>query len=199
MFLTFYSYFLAALFSGTSAFESSVNGDRSASSVQWRNPVVVAGASGYIGRAVVQELVSRGVPTAALVRSPSDLSDITRECLEGSSLVQCNSLDPVAVAQVYAALQPSVTVCCLASRNGLGADSFAVDYNGGHNLLRASLPTSHYVLLSAYCVGKPELQFQLAKLKLEAEIRAAAKMQRISHSIVRPTAYFKSLDGQIEV
>jgi divinyl chlorophyllide a 8-vinyl-reductase len=48
-------------------------------------------------------------------------------------------------------------------------------------------------------VGKPELQFQLAKLKLEAEIRAAAKMQRISHSIVRPTAYFKSLDGQIEV
>ena len=99
-----------------------------------------------------------------------------------------------------------------------GADSFAVDYGGGANLLRAlansTLPlqgsqacssissaaaasSAHYVLLSAFCCGKPELQFQFAKLQLEAEIRAMSS-PRLSHSIVRPTAYFKSLDGQIE-
>ena len=38
-------------------------------------------------------------------------------------------------------------------------------------------------------------KFQFAKLKLEEEIR---KITSISHSIVRPTAFFKSLDGQIE-
>ena len=86
-----------------------------------------------------------------------------------------------------------------------------MDYGGGANLLRAlsnstssfqgsqACPSSsaHYVLLSAFCCGKPELQFQFAKLRLEAEIRAMSS-QSLSHSIIRPTAYFKSLDGQIE-
>lgn len=58
---------------------------------------------------------------------------------------------------------------------------------------------SQFVLLSAFCCGKPLLQFQFAKIKLEEEIRKVTDIaESISHSIVRPTAYFKSLDGQIE-
>ena len=52
----------------------------------------------------------------------------------------------------------------------------------------------NFVLLSAYCCGKPLLQFQHAKLKLEEAIRTSP----ITHSIVRPTAFFKSIDGQLE-
>ena len=57
---------------------------------------------------------------------------------------------------------------------------------------------SQFVLLSAFCCGKPVLQFQFAKIKLEDEIRKVTDETGITHSIVRPTAYFKSLDGQIE-
>ena len=53
---------------------------------------------------------------------------------------------------------------------------------------------SHFVLLSAVCVQKPLLQFQLAKLAFEAKLREAGN---ITHSIVRPTAFFKSLAGQV--
>ena len=53
----------------------------------------------------------------------------------------------------------------------------------------------HFVLLSAICVQKPLLEFQHAKLKLEAALQEAA--QDISYSIVRPTAFFKSLAGQV--
>jgi divinyl chlorophyllide a 8-vinyl-reductase len=53
----------------------------------------------------------------------------------------------------------------------------------------------HFVLLSAICVQKPLLTFQLAKLKLEQDLAAT---ESISHSIVRPTAFFKSLAGQVE-
>lgn len=42
---------------------------------------------------------------------------------------------------------------------------------------------------------KPLLTFQLAKLKFEKELQAAGD---ISYSIVRPTAFFKSLAGQVE-
>ena len=38
--------------------------------------------------------------------------------------------------------------------------------------------------------------FQKAKLKFEEELAAASS--EISHSIVRPTAFFKSLAGQVE-
>jgi divinyl chlorophyllide a 8-vinyl-reductase len=54
---------------------------------------------------------------------------------------------------------------------------------------------SHFVLLSAICVQKPLLEFQKAKLKIEAELQAA---EGITYSIVRPTAFFKSLAGQVE-
>lgn len=53
---------------------------------------------------------------------------------------------------------------------------------------------SHFVLLSAICVQKPLLEFQKAKLKFEADLQAT---DSITYSIVRPTAFFKSLAGQV--
>ncbi|MEO1489813.1 MAG: epimerase, partial [Pseudomonadota bacterium] len=52
----------------------------------------------------------------------------------------------------------------------------------------------HFVLLSAICVQRPHLEFQRAKLAFEAELIACP----IDHTIVRPTAFFKSLSGQVE-
>mmetsp|Transcript_31623 Transcript_31623/g.100843 ORF Transcript_31623/g.100843 Transcript_31623/m.100843 type:complete len:230 (-) Transcript_31623:39-728(-) len=53
----------------------------------------------------------------------------------------------------------------------------------------------HFVLLSAICAQKPLLEFQRAKLKLEGELMEVPGM---TFSIVRPTAFFKSLGGQVE-
>jgi divinyl chlorophyllide a 8-vinyl-reductase len=50
------------------------------------------------------------------------------------------------------------------------------------------------VLLSAICVQKPLLEFQRAKLAFEAKLQEAGD---ITYSIVRPTAFFKSLAGQV--
>ena len=51
-----------------------------------------------------------------------------------------------------------------------------------------------FVLLSAICVQKPLLAFQHAKLAFEAELAGSG----MDYSIVRPTAFFKSLSGQVE-
>jgi divinyl chlorophyllide a 8-vinyl-reductase len=50
-----------------------------------------------------------------------------------------------------------------------------------------------FVLLSAICVQKPLLGFQHAKLAFEAALQASG----MTYCIVRPTAFFKSLSGQI--
>ena len=80
----------------------------------------------------------------------------------------------------------------------LQKDSWAVDYQATRNVLEVAREkgAQHFVLLSAICVQKPLLEFQHAKLKLEAALQSAGD---ISYSIVRPTAFFKSLAGQVRM
>jgi nucleoside-diphosphate-sugar epimerase len=87
-------------------------------------------------------------------------------------------------------------VSCIASRNGAPADAWRVDCDANRNLLDAARRggARHFVLLSAICVQRPRLAFQHAKLAFEA----ALKESGITYSIVRPTAFFKSLAGQID-
>lgn len=96
------------------------------------------------------------------------------------------SLDP---------LRADFLVSCVASRSGGIADSEAVDYGANRLLLDWALSAGlrHFTLLSAICVQKPRLAFQHAKRRFEDELAASG----LPYSIVRPTAFFKSLSGQL--
>ena len=87
-------------------------------------------------------------------------------------------------------------VSCIASRSGGIRDSERVEYGAQHHLLDWALRNGvrHFTLLSAICVQKPRLAFQHAKLRFERELAASG----LSYSIVRPTAFFKSLSGQLQ-
>jgi divinyl chlorophyllide a 8-vinyl-reductase len=89
-------------------------------------------------------------------------------------------------------------VSCLASRSGIKKDAYAIDYQATKNCLDSGIATGarHFVLLSAFCCKNPWLQFQQAKLKFEADL---ANQDSMTHTIVRPTAFFKSVSGQLEV
>ena len=84
----------------------------------------------------------------------------------------------------------------MASRTGVPEDAWAVEYHAQLAVLEAAQQAGvgHFVLLSAICVQKPLLAFQHAKLAFEAKLIASG----MRYSIVRPTAFFKSLSGQIE-
>jgi divinyl chlorophyllide a 8-vinyl-reductase len=87
-------------------------------------------------------------------------------------------------------------VSCMASRTGAPDDAWAVDHRAQLHVLEAAERggVGHFVLLSAICVQKPRLAFQHAKLAFERRLAAST----MTHAIVRPTAYFKSLSGQVE-
>ena len=59
---------------------------------------------------------------------------------------------------------------------------------------RARRGVTQFVLLSAICVQKPLLAFQQAKLAFEKALVGSG----LTYSIVRPTAFFKSLSGQVD-
>jgi divinyl chlorophyllide a 8-vinyl-reductase len=87
-------------------------------------------------------------------------------------------------------------VSCMASRTGAPKDAWAVDYQAHVNALLAAqgARVEHFVLLSAMCVQKPLLAFQQAKLAFEKRLIESG----MAYTIVRPTAFFKSLSGQVE-
>ena len=87
-------------------------------------------------------------------------------------------------------------ISCMASRTGLPEDAWRVDHKAQSKLLSLAKREGieQFVLLSAICVQKPRLPFQKAKLAFEAELQGSG----LRYSIVRPTAFFKSLAGQIQ-
>jgi divinyl chlorophyllide a 8-vinyl-reductase len=89
-----------------------------------------------------------------------------------------------------------VLLSCLASRTGAPGDAWAIDHQAHVQALDLAQRSgvTQVVLLSAICVQKPLLAFQQAKLAFEKVLIDSA----VNHSIVRPTAFFKSLSGQVE-
>mmetsp|Transcript_16771 Transcript_16771/g.34554 ORF Transcript_16771/g.34554 Transcript_16771/m.34554 type:complete len:377 (-) Transcript_16771:75-1205(-) len=163
--------------------------------------MVVAGATGYIGKSVVQEGVRQGYDVISLVRDSEKTSQNKNlmSKLEGSRLVTCDPTSLSNVESVLATLGPiDNAICCLASRSGVKSDAYLVDYQASSNFLKGceKVDARHFTLLSAFCVKNPWLQFQQAKLKFEAELE---KSESLTWSIVRPTAFFKSVSGQLEV
>jgi len=168
--------------------------------------VAVVGATGYIGKAVVRESVHRGYPTIAVMR------DISRGKLEkkfeGAELVQFDVTDRAACqsGELFPGGSVDAVVCCLASRTGTKKDSFAIDYQASLNCAEAAKAAGarRFILLSAYCVKSAErndpyaLQFQYAKKDLEEKL-ADITDESFDFVSVRPTAFFKSVSGQLEV
>ena len=151
--------------------------------------VLLLGATGTIGRATADALGEVGFNVVAMVRPGSP-------GVPGCRVIEGRVTDPADVAAVMQAVRPAAVVSCLASRTGEPSDAWAVDHAAHSLVLREAVAAGvgRFVFLSAICVQKPLLEFQRAKLAFEAELQAAP----LTWSIVRPTAYFKSLSGQVK-
>ncbi|MCU0870095.1 MAG: NAD(P)H-binding protein [Burkholderiales bacterium] len=159
--------------------------------------VFMLGATGTIGRATVRALAQRGHAVVCFGRSARASADATPAPGARVEWRFGDVTDPASVARDgLRGERFDALVSCLASRTGAPADAWAVDHRAHVAALAAAqaVGVSHCVLLSALCVQKPRLAFQHAKLAFEATLMASG----ITWSIVRPTAFFKSLSGQVE-
>jgi divinyl chlorophyllide a 8-vinyl-reductase len=156
--------------------------------------VLLLGATGTIGRATAAALAARGHATVCVVRPGAD----PRRGLPGEVEVRAADVsDPGSLARdALRGERFDALVSCLASRTGVPRDAWAIDHRAHVAALGAARAAgvTQVVLLSAICVQKPLLAFQHAKLAFEAELVASG----LDYSIVRPTAFFKSLAGQVE-
>jgi divinyl chlorophyllide a 8-vinyl-reductase len=113
----------------------------------------------------------------------------------GCARLEADVTQAGALAAAIGTARFDAVISCLASRTGAPKDAWAIDHRANSLALAAAIAADipRFVLLSAICVQRPLLEFQRAKLAFEAELQAEA----IKWSIVRPTAFFKSLSGQV--
>ena len=152
--------------------------------------IFVAGSTGYIGKNVVKYALDNGFDVVTAKRHSDNKPDQLNKKLK---VIKISNNDNNWIADLE---KVDVIISCLASRTGEPKDAHLVDYKLNCLLLEKAkaLKCSQFILLSAICVQKPRLAFQFEKLAFEEELKKSG----LNFSIVRPTAYFKSLSGQIE-
>jgi divinyl chlorophyllide a 8-vinyl-reductase len=164
--------------------------------------VLVLGATGTIGRATVRALLRRGHEVVCFVRPRAGVGgtlapDDSVRLLAGAAVRLGDVTDLESLARdAFRGERFDALVSCMASRTGAPQDAWAIDHRAHVHALEAArhAGVSHVVLLSAICVQKPVLAFQQAKLAFERVLVESG----LIYSIVRPTAFFKSLSGQLE-
>lgn len=177
-----------------------INIDRaSPSDVSGSRRIFMVGATGTIGRATVKRLLDQGHEVTCFLRQNNKMA------------AKCESVpDHPRLTRLYGDITDAASIVtdgfgdkcfdlvisCLASRTGAPRDAWAIDYQAHCHLLKAAKAAGvrHFILLSALCVQKPRLEFQHAKLAFEKALMESG----LIYSIIRPTAFFKSLSGQVE-
>lgn len=164
--------------------------------------VLLLGASGTIGKATARALIKLGYQVVCLIRPFKDkqsgvVDAALQKHLDGADIRYCDATDLASLSRDgFASDHFDAVVSCMASRTGTPKDTWLVDYQANLNALQLAKDTGvkHFVMLSAICVQKPLLAFQHAKLAFENELINSG----LTYSIVRPTAFFKSLSGQLQ-
>jgi len=164
--------------------------------------VLVLGATGTIGQAAVKSLLREGHEVVCFIRAKAGVNGkltlqdwaakLPGAIFRTGDVTDINSL----TQDGFAGEHFDTLMSCLASRTGNPKDAWAIDHAAHMLALQVAQASGvkHFVLLSAICVQKPLLTFQHAKLAFEDALVKSG----MRYTIVRPTAFFKSLCGQIE-
>ena len=150
--------------------------------------VLLLGYTGYIGTTLANVLLEKKVQIICPIRDKKNLEKKKNIVFVDISQIE-SFLETLSV-------KPTTIISCIASRKGGITDSWNVEYSLNKFFLDLSkrVGIKRFILLSAICVQKPTLEFQKAKLAFEHLLQNSS----LEYEIIRPTAFFKSLSGQID-
>jgi uncharacterized protein YbjT (DUF2867 family) len=163
-------------------------------------PILVAGATGGVGKAVVHKLLAGGIPVRVLARDFQAARAIFSDTVEyiAGEVREPDTLLP-AVTGVEA------VICTIGARYGQGDPTNTpekVDYEGIRSLIDAAknAEVNHFVLVSSMGVTRPDHPLNKMfdnvldwKLKAEDVLRASG----LSYTIVRPGGLLDEPGGKV--
>ncbi|MEF2278168.1 complex I NDUFA9 subunit family protein [Deinococcus sp. YIM 134068] len=142
--------------------------------------VLVTGASGFVGRAVVAELIGRGQTVLAASRRG--------EAVAGAQGMKLDVTDPAAVLRVFGEANPEAVVHLVGIIQEAGEQTFErVHFEGTRNVLAATPRTARYVQMSALGAREDSgSRYSSTKGRAERLVRESG----LSSTIFRPSLIF---------
>ncbi|MDF7662519.1 NAD(P)-dependent oxidoreductase [Erwiniaceae bacterium L1_54_6] len=155
--------------------------------------VAVTGATGFIGKHIVRNLLSHGFAVRALTRSALTVSEAKLTWVTGS-LEDKNALDELVSGAEY-------IVHCAGQVRGHTEETFLnCNVTGSLNLMQAALASGsckRFLFMSSLAARHPELSWY-ANSKYVAEQQLNSMRSEISLGIFRPTAVYGPGDKELK-
>lgn len=148
--------------------------------------ILIAGATGYLGRCLIRELMTRSHHVAALIHRGSDLKNSARL---GAGLVELRLVEPRRPSTFNGMCAETDMVISLAGLNSHG--SFSNPFNSGYalnELLLAEAIKSHISRFVFVSLSETELRQDYPWRRSNISFEQILKMSSIPHTIMRPTA-----------
>ena len=154
--------------------------------------VLVIGGTGYIGKAVLNELLRRNYRPVVLSRAASIPADAEESGVDyvAGDIACADDLE-----QVFARYPVSAVIALASSRRpNDAAECHRIDYQANRLAILAAVQhrVGHYIFISDFGVYRPELLPQQYKLQIEGELMGQ-HLGALDYTIIRPTGYFPYL------
>jgi uncharacterized protein YbjT (DUF2867 family) len=148
--------------------------------------VLVVGATGYLGREIVQQLLAAGMKVRAMTRTPEKAADLQKL---GAEVVQGDLIDPPSLARACQGMNAVVS----AAHSLLGSGKYssaAVDDAGQRALIDAAKAAGveHFVFTSMLGASPDSpVDFMRYKAAIEEYLQACG----MKYTILRPPAFME--------
>jgi uncharacterized protein YbjT (DUF2867 family) len=145
---------------------------------QQTGPVLVTGATGNTGRAIIDALIKRGTPVRAMIRTPADSSRLPN----GVPVAVADFDDPASVAPAPDGAERAYLVTPSSERAEAQQRRFAD--------LAVQAGVSHLVVLSQLAADE---QSPVRFLRYHAAVEQHVRALDIAHTFLRPNLFFQGL------
>ncbi|WP_409029024.1 SDR family oxidoreductase [Gracilimonas sediminicola] len=150
--------------------------------------ILVAGASGYLGRNILEELDNWRIPAIALVRAPEKLKDLNHGNIK---VVKAEVTRPETLRGVCKDVETVISTVGI-TRQKDGLTYMDVDYQANLNLLKEAQRTGvrKFVYVSVIDGGKLR---HLKITKAKERFVDALKASGLEYTVIRPNGFFSDL------
>ncbi len=158
------------------------------------NKILVAGATGYLGRHIVKQLLSEDRKTSAIVRKANKLDDFTDSALE---VIEAEVTKPGSLKGVMEGVDTVIsTVGITRQKDGLSYEQ--VDYQANKNLLDEAVRNGVRKFIFVSVLNGQhlkELYICNAKERFVDELQASG----IEYAVIRPNGFFSDMKEFLEM